>query len=332
MRYICFFIGIFFYLETNAQDSLQSVAKNYIRQGDYQNAILVLNRAAEAAPGNIELKKDLGFAYYLSRDYTNALSTAKSITESDNADVQSYQLLGMVYKAIEEKKEALKMYRSAIRKFPKSGALLNEYGEVLLANKDEGDAIKQWQRGIERDPEYSGNYYNAAKYYHQTPDKVWALIYGEIFVNLESYSKRTPEIKTLLLEGYKKLFAETNLYKGQDSQNPFVNAFLETMKNQSQVINAGISPDALSALRTRFLLEWFNKFASRFPFRLFEYQQQLVREGMFDAYNQWIFGAANNLQAFQLWCANHAEEYNRFVNFQKGRVLKLPEGQYYQGR
>jgi hypothetical protein len=161
-------------------------------------------------------------------------------------------------------------------------------------------------------------------------DKVWGLIYGEIFVNLESYSKRTPEVKNMLLEGYKKLFSETDLTKNQDNKNEFVTTYLEIMKNQSPGLSTGVSPDALSAVRSRFLLEWFSKQSSRLPFRLFEYHRQLARAGMFEAYNQWLFGTANNLSAFQQWTVTHSEEYNRFNTFQKNRVFKLPEGQYYQ--
>jgi hypothetical protein len=158
---------------------------------------------------------------------------------------------------------------------------------------------------------------------------VWGLIYGEIFVNLESYSRRTPEIKTMLVEGYKKLFSDPDMMKNQDSKNEFAKAYLDVMKNQSQVVSAGITPDALSALRTRFILEWYDKEVSKYPFRLFDYHRQLAKAGMFDAYNQWIFGAASNLSAFQQWTATHSEEYNRFNTFQKNRVFKMPEGQYY---
>jgi hypothetical protein len=51
---------------------------------------------------------------------------------------------------------------------------------------------------------------------------------------------------------------------------------------------------------------------------------------MFDAYNQWIFGAAKDLSAFQSWTSLHAEEYNEFDRFQKNRVFKLPSNQNYQ--
>lgn len=327
-----FFLLTFTFCSAFAQDSSSIKAKAFIRQGDYSNAIMVLNRAIGAGNTDISLQKDLAFAYYLSRDYTKALAAARPVTESKDADVQSYQILGMVYKAIEEKKEAEKMYRSGLKKFPESGALYNETGEVVAARGEPGDAIRLWLKGIQVDPNYSGNYYNAAKFYFSSADNVWGLLYGEIFVNLESYSKRTPEIKTLLLEGYKKLFSDADLNKNQDNRNGFVKAFLDVMKNQAEVVNSGVSPDALAALRTRFILEWFDKYASRFPFRLFDYHRQLAKEGMFDAYNQWIFGAASDLPAFQQWSANHGEEYNKFNHFQKNRVFKLPEGQYYQRR
>ena len=83
-------------------------------------------------------------------------------------------------------------------------------------------------------------------------------------------------------------------------------------------------------IRTRFILDWYEKNAAKFPFRLFDYQQQLIREGMFDAYNQWLFGATENLAAYDNWTKTHAEEYNGFNAFQKSRVFKMPVGQHYQ--
>lgn len=319
-------------LITRAQDNTpRETAKTFVSKGDYRNAIIVLNRAIEKDPVNPELKKDLAFAHYLQGDYAKALGIAKPLVERADADVQSYQLLGMCYKATDNSKEAEKMYRAALKKFPANGALHNEYGEILWSNAEFTNAIKQWEIGIASDPNYSGNYYNAAKYYYFSADKVWGLIYGEIFVNLESFSKRTPEIKNLLLDGYKKLFSEPEMNKKQDAKNAFVQAFLARMNEQSQAIANGVTPDALSALRTRFLLNWFEKDAGRFPFRLFEYHRQLAKTGMFNAYNQWIFGAANDLAGFQQWIATHPEEYEKFNAFQKSRVFKLPEGQYYQG-
>ena len=307
----------------------QETAKAFTRQGDYANAILVLNGALQKDPQSLELQKDLSFNYYLGRDYPKGLTIATKTVERPDADVQSYQILALLYKAVDETKECEKLYRAGIKRYPRSGVLYSEYGEMLWAKQDMG-AIKLWEKGIEIDPNYSSNYYNAARYYYFTYDKVWALLYGEVFVNLESYSKRTAEIKDLLTEGYKKLFADADMQKGQDVKTPFVSAYLNVMSKLAFTVKDGITAESLTVLRTKFIINWFNTYPNNFPFRLFDYQRQLLKEGMYDAYNQWIFGAAQNLPAFQTWSNSHGDEYNRFINFQKGRIFKMPEGQYYQ--
>ena len=65
----------------------------------------------------------------------------------------------MTYKAIAEYKECTKLYKKGIKKFPKSGILYNEYGELLAMNKDLNGAIEIWEKGIEVDPNFSSNYY-----------------------------------------------------------------------------------------------------------------------------------------------------------------------------
>jgi hypothetical protein len=83
-------------------------------------------------------------------------------------------------------------------------------------------------------------------------------------------------------------------------------------------------------IRTRFILDWYQTYAAKYPFRLFDYQQQLIREGMFDAYNQWLFGTTENLAAYDNWTKTHTEEYNGFNAFQRSRIFKMPAGQHYQ--
>jgi Tfp pilus assembly protein PilF len=331
MKRLLFIFGLFLCLDTSyAQqaDSLHRVARQFMRGGDYPNAIIVLSNALKKDPENLEIQKDLAFTYYLQRNYSASVESGRKLIARDDADEQCYQILGMAYKAIDEKKEADKMYKQGIKKFPGSGELYNEYGEMLWAEKN-AEAIRFWERGIEVDPNYSSNYYNASRYYYYTYDKVWSLIYGEIFINLESYSKRTPEIKSLLVDGYKKLFIDLKSPKTQ-SKNLFSTAYLSVMTDQAQSVSLGVTPESLNILRSKFILEWFEKYGDKYPFRLFEYQRQLLKEGLFDAYNEWAFGAATGLASFQTWTAQHADDYSRFINFQKGRIFKVPANQNYR--
>lgn len=311
--------------------NLQETARGFMRSGDFDNAILVLNRAIQNEPNSLDLQKDLALAYYYKRDYAKALEVVNPMLDRDDADVMAFQIGGNVYKALEEVKDAEKMYRKALKKFPTSGALYSEYGELLWAKKD-FEAITQWEKGIKEDPSYAGNYYNAALYYYYTKDKVWSLLYGEIFVNMESLTERAAAMKGLLLSAYKeKLFVDGDMLKDQDKKlSEFGKAFLQTMGRQSSLANKGLTTETLTALRTRFILDWSANYAKKFPFKLFDYQQQLIREGMFEAYNQWLFGTVENLPAYDNWTKTHMEAYNKFSAFQKGRIFKIPQGQNYR--
>jgi len=306
-------------------------ARTFMRSGDFDNAIVVLTRALQQDKNNTEMQKDLVMCYYLKRDFAKALEGVKTLLDRDDADEVTYQIAGNIYKALEQVKDCEKLYKKGLKKFPKSGPLYNEYGELLWAAKD-FSSINQWEKGIQVDPSYAGNYYNAALYYFYTKDKVWGLIYGEIFVNMESLTERGAAMKQLLLKGYKeKLFAEADLMKDEEkNKSEFAKAFLQTMGKQSSLANKGISIETLTMIRSRFILDWYASYGTKFPFRLFDYEQQLLREGMFEAYNQWLFGPADNLVTYDSWTKSHAEQYSAFAAFQQTRIFKMPAGEYYR--
>lgn len=312
------------------EDSPQQTARSFMRTGDWDNAILVLNKALQTDKSNLELLKDLAFSYLYKRDFARALEVVKPLLDREDADVQTFQIGGNIYKALEETKDADRMYKRALKKFPNSGPLYSEYGE-LLWNKKDYEAISLWEKGIDVDPAYAGNYYNAASYYYFTKDKVWTLVYGEIFVNMENLTERSTEVKRMLLSTYKeKLFAEMEEEKGKDkNRNGFSQAVYQVYQKQSSILSRGITMETLNMVRTRFILDWYNSYSKKYPFKLFDFQQQLVREGLFESYNQWLFGPVDNLSSFDQWTKTNAESYNKFVAFQKNRVFKMPDGQHY---
>lgn len=322
------FILLLFSAGVKAQDAkqLHESAKAFMKKGDFPNAIIVLNKAIEQEPSDNSLSKDLALSYYFINDNKKALEVIAPLLGRDDADDQTYQIAGNVYKNLKQLKEAEKIYKEGLKKFQTSGALYNDLGEMLWNQKDYS-AIKIWEKGIENDPSYSKNYYNAARYYFLSTDKIWSIIYGEIFLNMEPFSSKSPEVKDLLLESYKKLFMEVNDEKNKDNGR-FENAFFQVMNKQAAVASFGITPETLTMIRTRFILDWFNE-GKRPSFKLFDYQRQLLQEGMFDAYNQWLFGSAQNLSSFQNWINTHTDEYASFTEFQKNRVFRLPEGEYY---
>ncbi|MFN8266060.1 MAG: hypothetical protein U0T11_08310 [Chitinophagaceae bacterium] len=308
---------------------LQETARQFMRSGDWNNALLVLNKALLKEPDNFSIQKDLALTYYYQRDFAKAKESIKPLLDREDADVQVFQIGGNIYKALEEKKECEKMYRKALKKYPNAGALYAEFGELLWMQKDQ-NCIQQWEAGIQNDPNYAGNYYFASRFYSFSGEKVWALIYGEMFVNMESYSSRTAEIKSLLLEVYKKFFLADPKEKTSKTKNEFTESVLAIMNQNNTVIMNGVTTESLIMLRTRFILDWYSKYAGRYPLRLFEHQRQLLQEGMFDAYNQWIFEAAGDLTSYENWTKLNQAQYNEFTRFQKSKLFKVPSGQYYR--
>lgn len=325
---ICFTFSVSVVAQQDDVEKLHENAKTFMRQGDYANASLILIRALQQAPENIGIARDLAYDYYLQNENDKALNVLKGFLDNDNTDEQTYQLGGTVYSALGQVKDAEKLYKKALKIYPNSGPLYNDYGEMLLAKHDPA-AIKQWEKGIEMDPSYGNNYYNACKYYYYTKEKVWCLIYGEIFVNIESFTSRTAEVKDILLDGYKRLFADADLLSNFKDKKPFEIAFLACMNKQNNVVLRGINPETLTMIRTRFILDWDKDYADKYPFKLFQLQEQLLEDGLFSAYNQWIFGASQNLAAYQNWTGTHSEESGAFDKLQRDRIFKIPSGQYY---
>lgn len=310
---------------------LQETARTLVQKGDYENAVLILGRASKQEPDNIEILRDLVFTNYLKRDFSRAIEIGKQLVEKSNADEQSFQVLGMAYKAVAAYKECSKLYRAALRKFPGSGVIYNEYAEMFAMDNDLEEAISQWEKGIELDPGYSSNYYNATIYYVNRRNWIRAALYGELFLNLESYSTRTEEIKSQLFKAYSNLLVPGIWQQLSDAKK--TSAFEKTVLAVFAKAAAGQQTETgieqLTATRTRFLLQWMQGNQKTYPFRLFDHQQYLLSQGLFEAYNYWLFATGVSPEAYQAWQKTHPKETDGFKVFQQSRVFKIPVGQYY---
>jgi tetratricopeptide (TPR) repeat protein len=310
---------------------LQETAKTLIQKGDFDNAVIVLDRAQKQEPENIDILRDLCFANYLKRDFAKAIEVGKELVEKPNADAQSFQVLGLAYKAIASYKECGKMYREALKKFPKSGVLYNENGELYALDNDLKEAIVQWEKGIELDPGYSSNYYNAAMYYVRTGNWIRAALYGETFMNLESYTTRAEDMKAELFTAYKKLLNPAEIQKLQDAKtsSAFEKNVLTLFAKAAVNAKADAGVDELIGIRTRFIIEWTKEKSKTYPFRLFDQQQYLLSQGLFSAYNYWLFSTSMSAETYQVWEKNNKKEAEGFKTFQQSRVFKIPAGEYY---
>ena len=104
---------------------------------------------------------------------------------------------------------------------------------------------------------------------------------------------------------------------------------MNTLNKQAGLAKNGIGAESLTAIRTRFILDWFHGEGKKYPFKLFDLHRQLLQDGLFDSYNQWLFGSVENMVNYQTWTTNHQADYASFNQFQRNRLFKIPAGQYY---
>jgi hypothetical protein len=192
------------------------------------------------------------------------------------------------------------------------------------------DALHSWLRGISVDPGYHINYYEAARAYMKTTKPVWAIVYGEIFVNLERFTPRSGESRKLLLAAYKRFYATPNEdempHFGKNTANKdaqsFEEALTQVLLHLAPVTSDGVTTENLTMLRTRIAMEWMNTYAAKYPFTLFQYWDDLLRAGQFDAYNQWLFGRAENQAQYDAWVKFHPEAIPAYEQYYAAHPLR----------
>lgn len=331
-RLLIIFFCVCFSFYSKGQDAnvFYEMGKKYLTQSDFVNAESNLLRALTIDSNNIQIKKDLSLCLIYNKKYNQVLSLLLPLISNDSLrDVQCYQIAANAYKGLRKFDYCDSLYLQALKNFPHDGAIHNEIGE-LLAMQNNPLCIDYWEKGIKVDPNYAPNYYHAAKYYFEKNNIPWAMLYGEIFVNLDSYSQKTIEIKQIVLKAetifIKYLSSEATHSTFSTFEQKFINSYYNQKIDSSLVIDAS----SLTLCRTRFILNWFNDEVVLAPFQLFEFHRQLLREGLFDAYNQWLFGATESLIKFQRWTQLHDVEYNEFLKFQSRNIFKIPAGQFYR--
>lgn len=311
-------------------------ARNYLSVGDVKQAIVVYQQAIQLAPGKMELYRDLGKAYYLSGDYKAAQNTLAPLLKSPEADDQSYQTMASCMSAAGDAKKAKKTLSDGIERFPQSGLLYHDLGKLYDDDNKPADALNTWLKGIKQAPEYHVNYYEAARTYMNTDDFIWTIIYGEIFLTIEHHTQRSDEMRRTVMEAYKKLFftspqEDVPTFGSVPSAHTdnFADAVRSTLMKLSPVVLDGITTENLTMLRTRFVIDWMQQYNSRYPFALFNYQDKMIRDGYFDAYNEWLWGKIENPQWYDAWNKFHAGAMDQFETWMKQNPFHPLASEYY---
>lgn len=321
-------------------------------QGNLDEAIQILEKGQKKFPKILDFPYEIGYSYYLKKEYSKTITYLTPLLTHSDITYSVFQLLGNAYDMNGDAAKSSEIYTKGLEKFPNSGALYVELGNLEYYKKNYDQAIAIWEKGTKKDPNYASNYYCLAKIFNFSEERMWTIMYSEIFINLEPNSKRTKEISKALYENYKKCYEVKSDTSGEfklskqaeiiDGSNkkemdnlkkgilPFPGTYCAAFAFSGISLMAKIDMSTIYNTRKEFLHYWFTskKFDKIYPNKLFDFQKEIEDKNLTEPYIYWLLSEGNPNE-FLLWYANHKEVFTQFSNWFQKSKLKLDEKDSY---
>jgi len=333
-----------------AQTAAEKAAANerealkYMDSGNYEKAADYYKDALKLSPDDMKYQYGLALAYYRAENYPKAIEFAEK-TLQNNPDLDCYRLLGNSYDLNNEYEKGMAILQKGFERFPANGALYLDMGVIELIRNRPQQAIEHWEAGIKADPSFADNYFLAAQTYAGSDRKVWALLYGEAFMNLERGTARWDTMSHLLYHLCTGLLADsTYLQKGtlqlpRTKTNGFEQAHLRVFDILRK--NGMMSPDRakkadgttntlklIGMVRKNFLEMWLQTFTLLYSNNLYANLRQMMDRGYLEAYNNWMFSPVCT-HDFLEWKAGNEAKYTDFINWFLENPLKVDVESYF---
>ena len=336
-----FLPAVFSFAQTGGvQDLLKSGIEEHDK-GNYEKAIEYYDKALEYEPDNEVLIYEKAWSYFAMKNYPEVISLLSGLVEKGQTKIpEVYSLLASAYDDSGKRDKSVEVFEKGVKRFPKFGLLYCNYGITLMRMDKPGEALDIFEKGIEKDPDVACNYYYAAKLFSQTEEEIWALIYGEIFINLEPATARTDEISKLLYDVYiNSIKKDGNSYtislsKAADPLN--TKQFQANYEILSLIVIPGAMEDGITLSS---IVEYRNEFLKLWKSRadkiersniVFERQEQILKadEDFLECYNYFLLTSGDN-DAFNVWFEKNKDDFTKFAKWFNNHPLKFSTLSYY---
>ena len=361
MKHIILGLGLLFLSPTNlsaqskedkqqAQNFYKEAVELAVMSNTRDQAIDLLKKAEDLDPDNLNYPYEIAQVLYKQSKYNEAILYLTKFTFHKNITAQSFEIQGNCYRRLKEFDHAINVLNDGIKKFPKAANLHHAKGVIEYRRKDYNRAMSNWEKGIKADPTFASNYYSLAKLLSYSSETVWAIMYGEVFMNLEPTTERSKEMSQILFDTYKKSihlnedpvrvhFTQDAIVPSSEVKDtkpsfPFMYGLtmVKSIVNEFSEDKNELKIEHLNTIRQSFISSWFKQKTNKiFPNILFDFQKKLEKKGFADAYNHWLF-MYGDIEAFKSWTKNHEEEFNAFTEWFKTHRAKSSEGHYFSRR
>ena len=300
---------------------------------NYTQAIVYWEKAAKANTQQPLYSYELAYCHYELKQYEKSIEILKKTINKNASLINAnyYRLLGNAYDLGGKPDKAINTYTQGLAKFAEAGELYNELGGMYYKQGNNDKAVDYWEQGVDNAPKYASNYYWLAKLYCNSSERMWGIMYAELFINLEPNTHRTLDISTLLANTYQQslqtnanrlyMFSKTG-YKNrllEDLSTPDIPLFTAFEIIAQQLISkqtyTNNSLAAVHLFRLQFAEHWQKQnMDKRFDNVLFSWHNQLITAGHFEAYNYWLLREGNKIQ-FNEWLSANKNKFGAFIQW-----------------
>ena len=218
--------------------------------------------------------------------------------------------------------------------FVASAAFAASYYDAIQKDSDEPlptKQFKQLENAAIKDFSSADHYHQLAMAFGETTEKVWAIVYGEVFCNLTQDDSLRDEMGRNMFEwfanaiefGDGKMSVDLTHHAqlSRSGEPPFGTSF-EFSVVFGALGNAELDPvtiSGLAKLRRKQLSIWNQK---QNPTEVTRWQQSIVEASHFEAYNYWLFGHARPSE-FQSWLSSHQVAYQSWLEWRAKNAMQL---------
>lgn len=296
----------------------------FMDNGKTDDAIKYFQKAQQLDPGNINYPYEIALAWYTRKQYDKSVAILEKLRTHKDVYSKVFQLLGNSYDELKKTDKAFDTYTAGLLLFPKAPELYLELGNISQRSKDYITAIKYYEKGIEADPRFPSNYYWAARLFCTSTEKVWGMIYGEIFMTIERNTVRTAEIGRLLYNTYQnqiRFFSDSsftvNFSRSSSPGNKpsFAKDIYEKILDSAVTTERSVSIASLARIRTKFIEYYYNNnIYQQYPNVLFDYEYKAYRSGNSEAFTYWLLSKGNE-EEFTQWVKDNLLAWQKFLGW-----------------
>lgn len=320
----------------------------------YDNAMLLLQKAEKVAPTDMAPVYEMGMLYYIQGKHAEAIPFFKKTTTGNYVNVSDmgYAMLGNCYDLKKDSINAIKSYEDGHKRFPQSGRLWTEEGNLYYGRKNFDKALCCYEKSIKTEPAFASPYRNAASIWSMTSECFQMMMFAELFMNLEPTGRRNELTSEMLYDAFNEaiVFGDTNAHVTLTKNMVATVEKKEVILPMPATYEAGFMTGFTTVLMKRHetknkekmkLSEIYNLYKSandkwfemkhnkRYPNLVLERQKALIEQKLLEPYVYWLF-RMKNMQEYKDWITKNNALMEQFITWMKNNPIVVNKDNIYQ--